>query len=339
MSEAESDRSATKGATEAAKEVLRFLRQQPKDARFDDIRAHCVAAGLKHTSVPTIRRGLHSLREVHDCPLVFDKAANTWTLLDPDFSLPLDDPTPGDLTAVIFARALIGPVVSSGIEQRLERLVEEMDARVRESEQSGDPPSSSAVSATLTTGAPVDPKLLSTLLLAISKRRVLKLQYYSPWQDKERSYEVEPWQLRVHDGTMYLRAWSRTRHGARSFRVSQLRSALVLDAHECREPRPPQAQLWGESPAVGVDDDRPDTAVLTIRGGLARWVQMDHWHAEQEDRWLEPGELLERRVPYRSCRELARRLLSLGDALVGVEPAELRAEIAAHARALVERTG
>jgi predicted DNA-binding transcriptional regulator YafY len=51
------------------------------------------------------------------------------------------------------------------------------------------------------------------------------------------------------------------------------------------------------------------------------------WHPEQRDRWIERGKLLERRVPYRSCREMARRVLSVLDGVESVAPEELRAEV------------
>ena len=74
-----------------------------------------------------------------------------------------------------------------------------------------------------------------------------------------------------------------------------------------------------------------------VRGGVARWIGNMVWDAGQEDRWIEPGELLERKVPYHSCRELARRLLSIVDGLESIEPAELREEVVSDARAFLLR--
>ena len=70
---------------------------------------------------------------------------------------------------------------------------------------------------------------------------------------------------------------------------------------------------------------------------MARWIGNMVWDAGQEDRWIEPGELLERKVPYHSCRELARRLLSIVDGLESIEPAELREEVVSDARAFLLR--
>jgi len=70
---------------------------------------------------------------------------------------------------------------------------------------------------------------------------------------------------------------------------------------------------------------------------VARWIANMVWDPGQEDKWIEPGELLERRVPYHSCRELARRLLSIVDGLESIEPAELREEVVSDARAFLQR--
>ncbi|MCA9683184.1 MAG: WYL domain-containing protein, partial [Myxococcales bacterium] len=141
---------------------------------------------------------------------------------------------------------------------------------------------------------------------------------------------------RLHDGNMYLRAWSRTHREARSFRVAQIEGAEVIEGLIPIEAVPPPERIWGDhDPAFGIDEDRPGTAVLHIRAPMARWVHHNVWDPGQEDRWVEDGQLLERRVSYRSCRELARRLLSLGDALVAIEPRELRDTVLSHARAML----
>ena len=90
-------------------------------------------------------------------------------------------------------------------------------------------------------------------------------------------------------------------------------------------------------PGFGIDSDRPGVATLRVRGGVARWIANLVWDPGQEDRWIEPAELLERKVPYHSCREFARRLLQIVDGLESIEPAELREEVVSDARAFLER--
>lgn len=136
--------------------------------------------------------------------------------------------------------------------------------------------------------------------------------------------EIEPWELRVHDGAVYLRAWARGPAEARTFRLAHIEA--VEDAEGSR--RPPPSDVWGdESPAFGIDRDRPGTAVIRLRGAVARWVARIVWHPDEKDIWIEPGELLERTVAYRSCREMARRLASVLDGVESIAPVQLRDEV------------
>jgi predicted DNA-binding transcriptional regulator YafY len=256
--------------------------------------------------------------------------------------LPLTDPDAQDLSAVLFAEALLAPLADEEITARLRRLAEQMDAEIRER---GRAPSDAArpgtLVATLTTGSRTDPGILSVLFGAVGKQ-VVQIRYASPWSrdGSSRVHDVEPWQLRLHDGNMYLRAYSRTHKEPRSFRVPQIEGAEIIEGLMPREPVPPPDKIWGDhDPAFGIDEDRPGVAVLRVRGSAARWVHHNVWDPGQQDTWIEDGELLERRMAYRSCRELARRLLSLGDALESIEPAELREAVCEHARILVERLG
>jgi predicted DNA-binding transcriptional regulator YafY len=321
---------------ETARKLLRHLREHPGGASKEEL------AKVADVSHPSIQRALTWLRDHCDSPVEFDRAAGRWVLRDPHFTLPLTDPDAQDLSAVLFAEALLAPLADEEITIRLRRLAEQMDAEMRER---GQTPSEGArpgsLIATLTTGSRTDPQVLSCLFGAIGKQ-VVQIRYASPWSPGGgvRLHDIEPWQLRLHDGNMYLRAYSRTHKEPRSFRVAQIEGAEPIAGLTPREPIPPPDKIWGDhDPAFGIDEDRPGIAVIRIRAPTARWVHPNVWDPGQRDAWIEDGQLLERRVSYRSCRELARRLLSLGDALESVEPAELREAIVIHAKTLVDRLG
>ncbi len=318
---------------ETARVLLRHLREHPQGATKEAL------ATVAEVSYPSIQRALTWLRDACDSPVEFDRGAGRWVLRDPHFTLPLTDPEPADLSAVMFAEALLAPLADEEITARLRRLAEQMDAEIR---YRGQTPSAGArpgsLVATLTTGSRTDPAVLNVLFGALGKQ-VVQIRYASPWSagGGARLHDLEPWQLRLHDGNMYLRAYSRTHVEVRSFRVAQIEAASVLQELRPSEAVPKPDKIWGDhDPAFGIDEDRPGIAVLQIRAPMARWIHHNIWDAGQRDHWIEEGELLERRVAYRSCRELARRLLSIGDALVSVEPPELRETVRHHARALVD---
>lgn len=333
-----SGRQASNLVKSTARTILRYLRDHPEGATKEEL---CVHAAV---SSPSIQRALTWLRDVCDSPLEFDRRHGRWRLSDGHFSLPLSDPDPEDLSAVMFAAALLNPIADDEITHRVQRLVEQMDAEIREriGHSAAGTARAGTMVATVTTASPTDPEVLAVLLGSIG-RNVVEIGYESPWSSSDgghgprrRRHEIEPWQLRVHDGALYLRAWSRTHDEARSYRVAQIRSAARLEQLEIKHTVPPADRIWGaEDPAFGIDHDRPDTAILKVRGPVARWVHSLRWDPAQEDHWVEDGELLVRRLPYRSCRELARRLLSLGGAVESIEPAALRHQVLEHAQTLV----
>ncbi len=326
-------REASPLVKDVARTILGYLRTHPWGATKQTL--------CRETKVspPSIQRALTWLREVCDSPLEFDRAEGRWILRDIHFTLPLSDPEPEDLNAVLFAEALLGSIADEEITARLRRLSEQMDSEIREAGRKIEPTRPGAVVATVTTGTRSDPKVLSTLLASVC-RSAVRVRYRSPWSADGGSkiHELEPWQLRVHDGGIYMRAWSRDHKEARSYRVVEIERAEVLDTgaiEECH-PVPPHDRMWGEGdPAFGIDHDRPGTAIVVIRVPTARWVQSNIWHPSQVDRWIEDGRLLERRLCYRSCRELARRLLALGEDLVSVEPPSLRDEMHRHCRGIL----
>jgi predicted DNA-binding transcriptional regulator YafY len=331
------EREVTQDVMRAGAITLRHLRANPDGATFKEIQRAVGKAKCKNSN-PHMRRAFNWLRNDCDAPVDFSRKTARWTLTDLDFTLPLLDPTPDDLMAVLFASAVLDPLVNEEMSAHLRRMVENIDAVIRDQSTGGKGEKivlrANALTATFTAGGRVDAQLLFKLLRAVSEARVLRVQYQSPWRDDSKAYDVEPWQLRVHDGALYLRAFSRSVGEARNFRVAGIEHARVLSGQKPKERRPPPAQVWADDPAFGIDEDRPGIATVRVKGPFARWVALDRWHSEQDDKWVDDGKFLQRSLPYRSCREMARKLLMLGDALVGVEPKELRDEVVGHATAL-----
>ncbi|MCA9634928.1 MAG: WYL domain-containing protein [Myxococcales bacterium] len=319
---------------QTARLILRYLRDNPEGTTKETLAKKAQVAPV------TVQRALKFMREEWDAPLEFNHGSKRWHLLDAKFTLPLTDPDPEDLTAVVFASALLAPVGDEELNSRVKRLIEQMDDALEDAPKAKNDAKvrPRSVTATVTTGSQVDYRMVSKLLLAIGSG-VVRIEYESPWAGTHKTYDIEPWQIRIHDGQMYMRAYSRSHGEPRSFRVAQVTHARVLPSEAPREAVPTKDELWGGQPAYGIDWDRPGTATFRVRGGVARWIGRMIWDPGQEDRWIEPGDLLERKMPYHSCRELARRLLSIADGLEMIEPKELRDEVLGFSRGLIDRVG
>ena len=309
-------REVTEVVQSAARDVLRLLKE-------GDGASSTELAERLALSRETIKRALEWLRD-QGARIEYVARDRALRLEDPTFALPLLDPTLEDLQAAMTAAGLLQALQQERAAARAWALFNELEGRLFAAR--GRPIRRDALRVTQSASFLRDPKWMLTLLRAAG-RGVVRVGYRSPWKNVDAQHTFEPWQVGLHDGAMYVRGYSRTRCGARTFNVAHIVELSVVPGERPRV-RAPRSEVWGEEdPRLGIDVDRPGTARLEFRGAVARWVAGARWHVDQTDEWRTEGEQLIRTLPFRSCRELARRLASVADGLVQVEPPELAAEL------------
>lgn len=314
---------------QVAASVLRVMREHQK-LTFLELNEH-VSVGCK-ASGPSVRRALRWLQEKHDAPIFYDRRIRRWVLEREEFSLPILDPTPDDVVAAALAGALVNRFGDEDLDSRMQSLLMELDERTTAGKLRNN-----VVVGTSSARMKIESRTVTALATAVG-RAVVRVSYRSPWSEKPtvKSHVIEPWQLRVHDGNLYVRAWLRGRNVVTTLNVSHIQSITSVDDSPIRA-RPPTARIWdGRSLGQDVDTDHADQATVRIRGPLARYIALVVWHDEQRDVWIQQDEVLQRDFSYSSRRATARRLLALGDALVCVAPASLREEVVRHAGVLAK---
>ncbi len=304
--------------TEVKARVLRALAAAPEGRT----KAELVAV-IGDTSRPTVQRCLTELKD--DAVVQIDRSSNRWLLVDSQYRLSLDAPEVDDLHAVLIAEALLGAVMDDDLRSRLRSLAERLDERIRQRQADGRSFTKASVEVSFTSATRVRPEVLNVLLHAV-RTHVVQICFTSPWSSEERKLRlIEPWALRLHDSSWYVRAYDRKHSEARTFRLAHIHR--VSRSPEFGDPRaevPSGDDVWtGGDPAFGIDHDRPGVATVVLKNPIARWLSHVVWHPEQDDEWI-GLDLLQRRVPYASVREFARTLRSFADGVVSIEPAELR---------------
>lgn len=302
--------------------VLELLRKHRGGLTKQELRN-----GLGTVSAVTVQRLLNDLRDHWDAPVSFDRAAQRWVLADPSFTIPLEDPEPDDVRAALLAEAMLSPLADPELRDRLRRLTEHLDDKLRKrAKKKGTLPSASVLGwgSLVTKTRPVH---LSRLLQAL-RRHPIRIEYYKPWDNERSRYTVEPFGICILDGAIYFRGWVRESGALRTFRLAQVERLDVREHEGLSQPLPGAHQVWaGHAPAFGIDQDRPGEAVLRVRGGTARWLSRITWHPAERDRWIVQDELLERTIPYNSVREMARRIATVLDGVVSIEPPQLREQV------------
>jgi proteasome accessory factor C len=173
---------------------------------------------------------------------------------------------------------------------------------------------------------------LTVVREALERRRALHLEYYVPSRDERTRRTVDPMRLLLVDGKWYLEAWCRLAEGVRLFRLDRVDDVTILDERAAPPPEAHERNIDN-----GVYQPEPGSPALRLRLDRgARWVA-DYYPVEAVTSVDEPPGGLAVTLRTADLGWARRLVASLGGAAVVDEPAELATEVAADARAALDR--
>ena len=166
----------------------------------------------------------------------------------------------------------------------------------------------------------------------LERGRALHLHYYVPTRDERTERTVDPMRLLLVDGRWYLEAWCRRVEGVRLFRLDRVDDVVVLD-----EPATLPPQAHERDIDNGVYQPEPGSPAVRLRLDRgARWVA-EYYPVDSVTPVDDPPGGLAVTVRTADLAWARRLVASLGGAAVVDEPAALAAQVAADARAALER--
>jgi len=266
-----------------------------------------------HVTTRTVWRDLAALQEV-GFPLVDDKRDRTtyWRLLH----MPLRALNDAGLSvteacSLYLSRALLvgftGTPFEPGLAAIIRRVEKSLSPRVRAFLKRL--PDVVQVKATPRKNAtsPKHDEFVARLIEAASERRVCRLLYFSVHSNREKDYELHPYNLAYAEGGLYLTAYVPEYRQVRVFAVERVRRVTVLEASF-----KPGADLaddaFGQS--LGVNrGGRPERIVIEFSPRVAPYVRERTWHPSQQIEALPDGGV---RLSLKVCRDWALRTWVLG---------------------------
>jgi proteasome accessory factor BC len=178
----------------------------------------------------------------------------------------------------------------------------------------------------ITTAKGDDSEIARVVSGAISRRRLLRIEYYKENEDEFTERMIEPYKLANGQEGWYVHSWDTGKGQPRSYRLDRIREATVLD--ETYEPRAgvePDVHGWLATGEV----ESASTARIWISPDRARWAREDRRVVQD----LADGAVIVERT-YASGDWLAREILKeAGDAVV-LEPEDARRAVLEAAEAL-----
>ncbi len=172
---------------------------------------------------------------------------------------------------------------------------------------------------------------------AVLERRRLAFDYRARSTDEKTRRTVSPQRLTHYRDNWYLDAWDEDREGLRSFSIDRIAGARLADgsARDVAEEEL-NAHLAG---SYGIFSGAPKGwATIRFSAKAARWVADEHWHSQQQGRFLADGRY-ELKLPYSVPRELLMAVLHYGADAEIVEPKALREQLRAHLQLALSNYG
>lgn len=162
---------------------------------------------------------------------------------------------------------------------------------------------------------------------AVLERRPLAFDYRARTTDATTRRKVSPQRLTHYRDNWYLDAWDEDREALRSFSVDRIASARMAEGRA----RDVEEATLNEhlASSYGIFSGTPKGwATIRFSAKAARWVADEHWHSQQQGRFLADGRY-ELKLPYSIARELLMDVLQHGADAELVEPVALREQLRA----------
>lgn len=177
-------------------------------------------------------------------------------------------------------------------------------------------------------GRRMDEHAFRIVASAVLERQQLSFDYRARSTNETTRRTISPQRLTHYRDNWYLDAWDEEREGLRSFSVDRIAKAR-LQPHAARDVD--EADLNAHLAAsYGIFSGTPHGwATIRFSAKAARWVADEHWHSQQQGRFLSDGSY-ELKLPYSVPRELLMDVLQYGADAEIIEPKALREQLRAH---------
>jgi predicted DNA-binding transcriptional regulator YafY len=283
-------------------------------------------------SPATLKRDLEFLRDRLGAPIEYDRDLNAYRF-GADYRGHRHE-LPGlwfnerELYSLLMAHQLLSELDSEGV---ISRHLHPMLERIHQMLGSTDADATllmRRVKIVSPAKRPVPGPFFERVAEALLQRRRLHMRYLTRGRRAVSERDVSPQRLVHYRSTWYLDAWCHQRERLLRFALDAIESAQVLE-DKAREI--PMRQVQAEMDAgYGIyAGSQPSWALLRFDVQAAQWASREHWHPQQQGRWLgEPGHSAwELRLPYVDETELVMDVLRQGPEVQVIEPPLLRERV------------
>ncbi|MBI1247519.1 WYL domain-containing protein [bacterium] len=169
-------------------------------------------------------------------------------------------------------------------------------------------------------------EVIDHLMVAIEECRISFITYQSARSTEPLTYDVYPYGLVYHRGSIYLIAHSQQHNMIRTFKLERI-SEVTIEVLKFQRPHDFDLQHYFQN-SLGIyhSAEEPQRVVIRFTPEVARYVEEHHWHASQQLHREKDG-YLRVELEIAALEEVKSWVLSFGAQAVVEEPLELRETI------------
>ncbi len=309
--------------TKAIYERFLWLHSQVKKGLYPNA---TTMAGRFETSPKTAQRDIDFMQDRLCAPLVYVRSRRGYAYEDNAYELPGSWLTADDLTSLLLSFRLASTIPDSTMKTRMKAFLNQVLSQYTHEIPMGLDRLSEKVSVKNIEYSRTSDRIFQQVLEALLQSRPIRIEYYSPHDDRRTLRDVLPLHLLSYMGTWHLIAHCTLRSDLRDFALSRIQT-IEPSERKIKVPVSPDSLKEYIRRNFGILNSA-DTFEVCIRfsPNIAPWISEQVWHTGQVATQGSDGSLL-LTFPVADFREIRREILKYGSDAEVISPEALRDEV------------
>ena len=269
---------------------LLFIDRKIKEHKYPN----CISlAGEWEVSDKTIQRDIEYLRDQLDAPIAYDHLKHGYFYTEPSFSLPAISISESDLFSVCVAQNVLSQFRNTPLFKKLSSVFE----KIRDSlpDKTAVHPSwmDERILVFPEPATQVNAGIWDTLAKAIRDNRCLSITHTAPGSKgvDGSPRTVDPYYLVNYKGEWYLSSFCHYRNSIRTFAVSRITKAAILDESFKMPANMTKQRMFGDQLGI-IWKDKFHKVRIRFSPEVAPYIRERQWHPLQKVKDLRTGGLI-----------------------------------------------
>lgn len=275
----------------------------------------------------TIRRDIEYLRDQLDAPIAYDELKHGYYYTEPSFSLPAINVSESDLFSVCVAQTVLAQFRNTPLFSKLSSVFEKIRDSLPDKTAVDPAWMNERILIFPEPATRIDPDTWDIIAKAIRDNRRLMISHKPPQPRKAPSVErkVDPYYLVSYRGEWYLSSYCHLRKAIRTFAVSRIAGATVLNEPFRMPSSMTRQKIFGDQFGI-IWKEKFHKVRIRFSSTVAPYIRERRWHPGQRIKNDRKGGLV-LEFTTNHLNEVKDWILSWGTEAVALAPTELVARI------------